>query len=116
MGLSIDSWIVCWTPAWAEHAANDPSKPGAILVAPLGSNSYWDDRYDYTGGMCYTDRHSMTLVQKVLMMFIDFNTCVVRDGIDPQAAHREFLKIDEYRKRISPDTPGADGTGPNEYD
>jgi hypothetical protein len=40
-------------------------------------------------------------------MFIDFHTLVVRDGIDPQAAHREFLKIDEYRKRIAPDTPGT---------
>ncbi len=40
-------------------------------------------------------------------LFIDFHTMVVRDGIDPLAAHQEFLKIDEYRERISPDIPGA---------
>jgi hypothetical protein len=41
-------------------------------------------------------------------MFIDFHTLVVGDGIDPLAAHAEFLKIDEYRRRISPDIDGAD--------
>ncbi len=45
-----------------------------------------------------------------MMMFIDFHTLIVRDGIDPQAAHREFLKIDEYRRRISPDIDGAADT------
>jgi hypothetical protein len=42
------------------------------------------------------------------MMFIAFHTMVVRDGIDPQAAHDEFLKISEYRRRIAPDIEGAD--------
>ena len=37
-------------------------------------------------------------------------TLVVRDGIDPQAAHREFLKIDEYRRRVSPDIDGVADT------
>ena len=41
------------------------------------------------------------------MMFIDFHTLVVGDGMDPQAVHRQFLKIDEYRRRISPDIKGA---------
>jgi hypothetical protein len=27
-------------------------------------------------------------------------TLVVRDGIDPQAAHQQFLKIDEYRRLV----------------
>lgn len=45
---------------------------------------------------------------QLLAMFITFNTIVVRDGIDPQVAHRAFLEIDEYRQRISPDMYGAD--------
>jgi hypothetical protein len=45
---------------------------------------------------------------ELLAMFITFNTIVVRDGIDPQVAHRAFLEIDEYRQRISPDMDGAD--------
>jgi hypothetical protein len=28
-----------------------------------------------------------------------------------EPAHREFLKIDEYRQRISPDTAGAEHDG-----
>ena len=43
-----------------------------------------------------------------MMLFIEFNTIVVRDQVPVEAVHREFLKIDEYRKRISPDIPGAD--------
>jgi hypothetical protein len=46
----------------------------------------------------------MTMVEKVMMLFIDFHTITVRDGIDPQAA----LKIDEYRRRIAPGITGAE--------
>ena len=35
----------------------------------------------------------MTAEGKALMMMIDFHKLVVRDGIDPQAAHQQFLKI-----------------------
>jgi len=41
------------------------------------------------------------------MLFVDFHTLVVRDGIDPVAAHAEFSKIDGYREIISPDIDGA---------
>jgi hypothetical protein len=42
-----------------------------------------------------------------LCMFVLFNTLVVRDKVDPQVAHQAFLAIDEYRKTISYNTPGA---------
>jgi hypothetical protein len=45
--------------------------------------------------------------QAVAMTFIEFNTIVARDGIDPKTAHEAFLAIDEYAERISPDMPGA---------
>ena len=38
----------------------------------------------------------------------DFNTLVVRDGLDPMTVHQAFLVIDEYRFHISPDCPGAE--------
>lgn len=41
------------------------------------------------------------------MLFVDFHTIVVRDGIDPSVAHEAFLAIDEYTMTISPDIPGA---------
>jgi hypothetical protein len=47
-------------------------------------------------------------IKQLLAMFILFNTITVRDGVHPQRAHTAFLEIDEYRRTISPDTPGAD--------
>lgn len=54
------------------------------------------------------DRAKVGEWQAKAMMFVDFNTLVVRDGVPIEDAHREFLKIPEYRATISPDTPGAD--------
>ena len=47
-------------------------------------------------------------IKQLLAMFILFNTLVVRDGITVANAHAAFCAIDEYRKTISPDAPGAD--------
>lgn len=47
-------------------------------------------------------------LRKLLGIFIMFNTLVVRDGINPKKAHKAFLTIDEYRRAISPDAPGAE--------
>ena len=41
------------------------------------------------------------------ILFVNFHTAVVRDGIDPHDLHNEMLKIDEYRQTISPDIEGA---------
>jgi hypothetical protein len=60
----------------------------------------WTRAYDTQDPNRETDR--------LLGMFILFNTLVVRDRIDPKAAHAAFLEIDEYRMAISPDAPGAD--------
>jgi hypothetical protein len=79
------------------------------MVGPLlrDRDDDWTDPYDYTGGAAFVWRRSLSGPLAVAMVFIEFNTLVVRDGLDPQAVHREFLKIDEYRERISPDIPGA---------
>jgi|SRR5689334_3539549 len=58
----------------------------------------WTMLYQYSSGACYPARSKMTAEGKVLMMMIDFHKIVVRDGVDPQAAHHQFLKIDEYRQ------------------
>lgn len=110
MTLDIDNWMVGWTPAVDPQLLwSDRYTPGSIEVGLWPDRRGWSDRYEYTIGCCILARGKWPLHQKVMMMFIDFHTCVVRDGIDPQAAHREFLKIAEYRRRISPDIPGAAG-------
>jgi hypothetical protein len=43
-----------------------------------------------------------------LSLFVLFNTLVVRDRIDPLAAHKAFLAIDEYRQTISRNQAGAE--------
>ena len=47
-------------------------------------------------------------INDLLGMFLLFNTITVRDGVSVEATHKAFLKIDEYRQTISPDTPGAE--------
>ena len=111
MKYTIDDWMVAWNPNFSTPALDKiPGvKPdGAIEVGKWPDETGWSNLYDSTSGCCDIARHDFDLEGKVLMMFINFHTLVVRDGIDPQAAHREFLKIDEYRRRISPDIDGAD--------
>ena len=77
-----------------------------VEVGPWPDRTGWSYRYDYTNGAGAPAQQTADL--QILMLFITFNTMVVRDQVDPQSAHRAFLAIDEYRQRISPDTPGAD--------
>jgi len=55
-----------------------------------------------TGGCCEVARHHFHKAQKIMLMFINFHTCVVRDGVDPQAAHRALLKIGELSPADQP--------------
>lgn len=59
-------------------------------------------------GACDFERAKAKPTERLLFMFLDFHTMVVRDGIDPLKAHEAFLKVDEYRVRISPDIKGAE--------
>jgi hypothetical protein len=105
-GLPLDGWMVAWTPIdWRRLERVAP--PGAIEIGPWPDETGWSDKYAMTVGCCLVERHRLDKAQKIALMFIDFHTCVVRDGIDPLAAHRQFLKIADYRRRISPDIPGA---------
>ena len=101
---TIDDWMVAWTP----------DEPETVEVGPWPDRTDWScrpgHRLSFTTGCCELARHEWPADRKVMMMFIDFHTLIVRDGIDPQAAHREFLKIDEYVRRISPDIEGAHDT------
>lgn len=84
------------------------SRGGEIDVIPLGrSGRHLDDRERWP---CWDPivGHSATKWQVLATMLVRFHTCVVRDGITPKAAHRAFLKIEEYRRFISADISGAD--------
>jgi hypothetical protein len=99
--------LIAWTPG------TDHIRVGPLLRPSDGSD--WTEhpiRYAYTGGAAYTGlRECEDKTKRDMMLFIEFNTIVVRDEIPVAAAHREFLKIDEYRDRISPDIKGAEHHG-----
>ena len=107
--LPIDGWMVAWQPDIHGDSSPEPGKaaPGSVEVGPWPDTTGWSTKYQSTSGACYSDRRHSDLTAQVALLFVDFNTLVVRDGIDPQRAHTEFLKIQDYCERISPDTPGA---------
>ncbi|MBW4092178.1 MAG: hypothetical protein HIU82_13870 [Proteobacteria bacterium] len=99
--------LIAWTPG------TDLIRVGPLLKDYKSPD--WTDhpiRYASTGGAAYAGLRECPDKQKRdMMLFIEFHTIVVGDRVSIEAAHREFLKIDEYRQRISPDIPGAEGQG-----
>jgi hypothetical protein len=101
---------VVWVP---DHEWNsDAPNRGAVRVERHGS--HWqrtpDDRWmpATSLGAMGQGKTKDDPIKQLLAMFILFNTLIVRDGISVANAHAAFIAIDEYRKTISPDAPGAD--------
>jgi hypothetical protein len=106
--------IIAWTPArWAELR---PETAGQVAVLPLSEVAGAAKRYMMRAGASSSALQAMSEEARIARLFIDFQTLVVRDGLDPQAVHRAFLAIDEYRFRIAPDTEGAEFEDPPEED
>jgi hypothetical protein len=101
--MKITEADIVWVPASA-----DVPNAGSIRVERHGSG--WrrtaGDRWVPAASFSRVTSKDSNL--QLLAMFITFNTIVVRDGIDPQAAHRALLTIDEYRQSISRDMQGAE--------
>jgi hypothetical protein len=97
---------VIWTPF------TDDDNPNAGNVRVEHHLSGWQrtegDRWMPAKSLGPIGGMNMDQYPGLLAMFILFNTLVVRDGIDPNRAHRAFLAIEEYRLAVSPDAPGAD--------
>lgn len=74
-----------------------------IEVRYFGPPNYgqWADRpiyYEMTWGACFadfSDASDQQLKEWVVSKF-SYVTCI--DGVDPKAAHREFMKLKEYRQ------------------
>ena len=106
--------IIAWTPArWAELR---PDTAGQVAVLPAPDPAGAAKRFMMRGGAGSSALQALTGEARIARLFIDFQTLVVRDGLDPQAVHRAFLAIDEYRFRIAPDTEGAEFEDPPEED
>lgn len=65
--------------------------------------------YRMTGGAAYRHvRECEDASKLVVLLFADWHAIVVRDRVPIEVAHKAFLAIDEYRRHIAPDIPGAD--------
>ncbi|MBE7200373.1 MAG: hypothetical protein INR70_21565 [Parafilimonas terrae] len=106
--------IIAWTPVrWADLK---PETAGQVIVVPAPDTAGEAKRYMMRAGASSSALATLSEEARIARLFIDFQTLVVRDGIDPQAVHRAFLTIDEYRYRIAPDTEGAEFEDPPEED
>lgn len=105
--------MIAYTPAYyndgPKAATRGQVKIGPLLNTARGDND-WSRPYAFTIGAAELARRKYLTHQSLAQVFIDFHTIVVRDGIDPQVAHQAFLAIDEYRRAISPDIPGAESS------
>jgi hypothetical protein len=105
--------IIAWTPArWADLR---PDTAGQVAVLPI-ADAQEAKRFAMRAGASSSALATLSEEGRIARLFIDFQTLVVRDGIDAQIAHRAFLAIDEYRFRIAPDTEGAEFEDPPEED
>ena len=85
----IDGWMI----AWSER---EDSKPGAVEVGPWPDKTGWSDHYENTAGCCNAEWSELSQEEKLQHLVTGFLVLVLGDGIDPQAVHREFLKIEGY--------------------
>ena len=106
--------IIAWTPV--RWAALRPETAGQIAVLAAPDPEGAAKRFMMRAGASSSALQGLSEEARIARLFIDFQTIVVRDGLDPQAVHRAFLAIDEYRFRIAPDTEGAAFEDPPEED
>lgn len=88
--------IIAWTPRWYQDRGN----AGEIAVMPLTRRLEDSDavHFEVVYGGCNRDWQTANSDKLEALVLAAFSTAVVRDGIDPQKAHRAFVEIDEYRQ------------------
>ncbi len=102
--------LIAWTPVYWQGPGRGEIKVGPL---PRSDRSDWTKPYAFTGGAAFMNVRELLGAESVARVFVDFNTAVLRDGIDPKAAHEAFLAIDEYAEYISPDIKGS--RNPNRF-
>ena len=102
--MKLKDALIVWTPKDRIDSATSPTYRKVAVV----DRPYWDVTYNFRSWIKGTEFGDFVGWHRIGHLFILFNSLVVRDGIDPQNAHKEFLKIDEYRQRIARDTEGAE--------
>lgn len=105
-----DAWVAWTATSWELPSAGNVfvgTKEQVVARIDTGEARSW---VPVGRAMMATDRltgEAEEWAAKALMMTC-FHTMVVRDGVSPEAAHKAFLIIDEYRRLISRDIEGAE--------
>jgi hypothetical protein len=81
---------------WEEADSGGPNA-GQVLVIRHARDRRDDIGLANSIGACDAEWHEMSDRDRVLQLYLQFHSLVAYDGIDPQIAHREFSKIDEFR-------------------
>lgn len=97
--MKLSEALIAWNPN------SDEVKVGPLIRR---DEPDWAYPYDITAGAAYVAVREMTGVDAKRHVMSTFIGAVVRDGVDVQAAHREFMRIEEYRKAIPEDLETGD--------
>jgi hypothetical protein len=105
-----------WTPPQDADSDAPRRRPGVLvysrsrhLANPVNHGfMYWGATTKGSATAVGRDDETLPKWKAIALMMADWHAMVVRDGVDPQVAHREFLKIKEYRQLIAEDIDGAE--------
>lgn len=101
--MKIKDALISWNPAEGGAA-------GSIKVGRLRENwnTRWAENYLMNVGGCFPEVSRMSDIEARHYVLSEFVSAVVGGRVNPQDAHREFMKIDEYRRAIPSDFEGAE--------
>ena len=86
--------MICWNPGTDQ-----------IEVGPVPDRTGWSRKYARSVGACFTSYKTMNTAQLKAITLTEAIIAIVRDNVCPQAVHREFVKIAEYRDCFPDDMP-----------
>jgi len=96
---------------------NYPSIKEVMILYKPNSNDVkivrWPDKESRQGyrsiGACCRKTREQNLASAQRCLFGDVMAMIIRDGVNPIAAHNALLGLREYRKILPCDMPGYDG-------
>ena len=105
MAMKAKDAVILYTPAkWARAGM----VPGAVTVCRCGETGRAWDEHAFKVGAAFTEVRKEEGVKALARVLLTFQTMVVRDGIDPQVAHKALMQIDEYASAMAPELADHD--------
>lgn len=98
--------LIAWTPAEYAVTADCPTlrrTAGSVAVIPWPDEHKGSRAYAHVTGACDAAWRTASPEALAASILVTFNTMVLRDGINPLAAHVNLLDLDEYREAIAAD-------------